>query len=302
MTAPIISTGRAAVPLKVLAYGPEGVGKTTLASGAPKPLIIDLDRGSFELDVARTEPDTFEGVLAAIEWAITSEYQTIAVDSVSSFERFVIERCLRGTTATSLSDTVQGHDGSYGKGDAKALQYWREFIGALDRAARTKNVVLIGHSVVKQVSMPTGETFDKFELALRPGPAGEIKRWVNYILFARAEVSVRKNEKTKRGIAESTGLRHMYTDCSGAYEAKHRGHLPPQLPLSWDAFADAVAADRTSCEEKIRIIEGLMNQLTDLDLAKKVDAKVREHSKNSVQLAAIIGRLETILEGKEESK
>ena len=38
---------------KIVIYGPEGIGKSTLASQFPEPLFIDTEGSTKELDVAR---------------------------------------------------------------------------------------------------------------------------------------------------------------------------------------------------------------------------------------------------------
>ena len=50
-----ISKGIQARPVKVCAYGVEGIGKSTFASKFPNPLFFDLDRGTARLDVDRVE-------------------------------------------------------------------------------------------------------------------------------------------------------------------------------------------------------------------------------------------------------
>ena len=53
-----IQKGISAAPPKVVIYGPEGIGKSTLASKFPAPLFIDVEEGTGRMDVARlTLPD-----------------------------------------------------------------------------------------------------------------------------------------------------------------------------------------------------------------------------------------------------
>ncbi len=294
-----ITKGRTTVPLKVLVLGTEGVGKTTFVAGAPKVRVLDLDRGSFEQDVERAHADTFEEVLEWIEDARTDDkVQTFAVDSLSRLEAFIITKvCGPGDTGG-----LAAFGGGYGKGDDAALQYWRQFLGSLDRLSVTKHVVLVGHTAVKAFNDPLGLTYDRFSLGLREKAAAPIKQWVNYTLFARAEVSTRIQEKTKKTIGVTSGARYLYTDNNPAYDAKHRGNLPAQIPMSWDAFYDAVVADRSSCAEKLATIAQLLMRV-DPAVANKVKAATKLAEGSSVQLAAIISRLETIInEPKENEK
>ncbi len=55
-------------PQRVIIYGPEGVGKSTLAAGLPAPpVLLDTEQGSSHIDVARLDCRSYEDVLNAIE-------------------------------------------------------------------------------------------------------------------------------------------------------------------------------------------------------------------------------------------
>jgi len=287
-----LTRGRTIVPLKVLILGSEGVGKTTFVAGAPKVRILDLDRGSFEQDVERAHADTFEEVLEWIEDARTdASVQTFAIDSLSRLEALVAVKVCGAADTGGLA----AFGGGYGKGDDAALQYWRQLLAALDRLAVTKHVVLVGHTAIKAFNDPMGLAYDRFSLGLREKAAGPIKQWVNYTLFARAEVSTRVHERSKKSLGVTTGERFLYTDNNPAYDAKHRGNLPSQIPLSWDAFYDAVVADRSSCADKIATIGLLLARVHDASTVTKVRAATKAAEGSSVQLAAIIARLNSLL-------
>lgn len=259
-----LSRGRQAVPLKVLIQGAEGVGKTTFAAGAPRPRFIDLDRGSYEQDIERVEAGTFEEVLEWIEDAVSDDaVETLVIDSLSRLEGF-ITTCVCGENDTG---GLVAFGGGYGRGDSATLIYWRQFLKALDRVAKAKHVILIGHTGIKGFADPLGPAFNRFALSLREGAANEVKRWVNYVLFARTDLSTRTQETTKKSLGISSGDRWIYTDGNPAYDAKHRGSLPAQLPLSWAAFYAAVLQDRSDVPAEI---ESLAARLVDADVAAKV--------------------------------
>lgn len=261
-----ISTGKREVPLKVLVLGMEGVGKTTFACGAPDPLVIDLDSGSHEQNVRRvTNVETFEELLEWVESASDlKECKTLVIDSLSRVEALITVKVC-GKTG-SLAE----YGGGYGKGDDAALQHWRHLIGMLDRANRTKHIVLIGHVTVKRFDSPTGESYDRFTLSLREKASAPIKQWVNYTLFARAEITTRLQEKSKKTLADATGERWLYTDNHPAYDAKHRGSLPSRLPMQWSAFAEAVAADKIPVDAQLAKIRAMCPP----DLKERVEASI----------------------------
>jgi phage nucleotide-binding protein len=87
----------------VLIYGDPGVGKTTLAAGAPKPILVDIERGGKVLlrdphlrDIPTIEPDTFVEV-EELFWAAKKgelPYDTFILDSLSEFQRRHLDELL----------------------------------------------------------------------------------------------------------------------------------------------------------------------------------------------------------------
>jgi phage nucleotide-binding protein len=80
-------------------YGEPGVGKTTLAAGAPSPFIIDVERGSKTLrnrDVDVLEFVSVEQVEATINYLKVGndafdKYETIVFDSLSEMQRRLLD-------------------------------------------------------------------------------------------------------------------------------------------------------------------------------------------------------------------
>ena len=58
--------GKIARPVHAVIYGTEGIGKTTIASKFPHPLFIDAEGGSFNLNVDRVTPRSYQEVIAII--------------------------------------------------------------------------------------------------------------------------------------------------------------------------------------------------------------------------------------------
>src|SRR5437870_1075345 len=63
MTLASIRTGRLESPLRLLAYGLEGVGKSSFAADAPAPIFVCPEDGTRHLDIARfPEPESWAEV------------------------------------------------------------------------------------------------------------------------------------------------------------------------------------------------------------------------------------------------
>ena len=93
-----ITHGIMARPQKVVIYGPEGIGKTTLASQTPDPLFIDTEGGSAHLDVRRIEGlKDWEELLSTVkEVAVTKDIcKTLVLDTADWAEQLAISHILK---------------------------------------------------------------------------------------------------------------------------------------------------------------------------------------------------------------
>lgn len=58
---PLIS-GKVSKPQRVVIYGPEGIGKSTLAAAFPEPVFLDTEGGTIHLNITRfAQPESWEG-------------------------------------------------------------------------------------------------------------------------------------------------------------------------------------------------------------------------------------------------
>ena len=83
--------------VKAVIYGPTGVGKTTLASTAPKPFIVSGEFGLLSLknfDIPATEIKTEVDLISVYNWLSTSpeakQYHTIIVDGISEIAEILL--------------------------------------------------------------------------------------------------------------------------------------------------------------------------------------------------------------------
>ena len=76
-----ILKGRQVKPRRVLLYGQEGVGKSTWAAMAPRPIFLDFEDGLGDIEVEKTERlTTFGDTLSALGWL----YSAMAIGFLSS--------------------------------------------------------------------------------------------------------------------------------------------------------------------------------------------------------------------------
>ena len=281
-----VKSGRLEMPLRVLAYGVEGVGKSTFASGAPRPIYLGADAGTATLDVARLpEPATWEEALDGVRLLEKEkhDYETLVIDPVNWLEPLCWEAVTGGTKS------IEDFGGGYGRGYAAALDRWRLMVSALERvwSIRKMHVIMLAHCHVKSFNDPTGPAYDRFELAMHAKSAGLLKQWCDYVLFMRHESMGKIDPQTKKAKGISTGARVAHTQWSAAYDAKTRVRLPEELPLSWDAFFEAVRGQSAKADELKKAIGVLLEQLGDADVMKRATAMVSAAKDDADRLAEI---------------
>src|SRR5579859_1249276 len=128
MTLGGIRRGILEVPHRVLIYGPEKVGKSTFAAGAPAPIFLGKDSGTEHLDVDRLpQPETWAEVLEglAIVEREAHDYKTLVLDPVNWLEP-LINADVTGDSGKS----IEAWDGGYGRGYDAAIDRWRVLVAA----------------------------------------------------------------------------------------------------------------------------------------------------------------------------
>ena len=87
-----ITKGKVETAKKVVQYGPEGIGKSTLASCYPDPVFIDTEGSTKELDVARyPSPVVFNDIMTYVNDFIENmPGKTLVIDTADWAEMLAI--------------------------------------------------------------------------------------------------------------------------------------------------------------------------------------------------------------------
>lgn len=129
-----------------LIYGVPGIGKTTLALSAPKPLLIDFDNGVSRVAAKHRVPtiicDTYEDVLTDISSPEMKEFETVVIDTGGSFISYLKDWAMR--TKKDTTTRTGDFNGLKGFGYVKA-----EFASFSERITKVmhKNLIYVFHSV-----------------------------------------------------------------------------------------------------------------------------------------------------------
>lgn len=298
--------GRLARPIRLLAYGSEGTGKTTLAASAPKPICLDVEDGSWHVDVERYifrdedgghVPLSYADIIGAIDDLTNNphEFRTLIIDTVDRVESLLWKHvCERESKVGKRYDSIE--DFGFGKGYVMAVDEWRALCARLDRLknARKMNVILLGHAQVKTFKDPAGPDYDRYSLRLDQRAAGFLREWADACAFMCFDEGGGKLKGEERVKGWHTGRRLMKFERTAAYDAKSRLSLPGEIEVDavnpWRPLANAIAASEDPAELRTAI-EAEVTRIGDPALPPKVAAKVDEAKDDAVALSRILNAL-----------
>ena len=245
---------------KTVIYGPEGIGKSTLASGFPDPLFIDTEGSTKDMDVARTEEPS--------SWAMLMEQVTYVKNHPDICRTLVIDTAdwAEMLCVTHLCD--KNHKNSIEEfGYGKGYTYLQEEFGRLlnlltDVVKAGVNVVLTAHAKMRKFEQPDEMgAYDRWEMKLSKGVAPMVKEWADMVLFANYKtmvVNVDGQGAQKGKNKAQGGKRVMYTTHHSCWDAKNRYGLPDEVPFTYESIREIVEPGNRSSERKTEPVRSQM--------------------------------------------
>ena len=240
-----VRSGRENQPPRIMVYGTEGVGKSTCAAQAPKPIFIQIEDGLGQVGAARFPlAASLDDVMAALGELYSQEhdYQTVVLDSLDWLERLIFDVVCKEFGVKSIEKA----DGGYARGYVHALTHWRKLIEGLDalRRDRSMGVILIAHAKVERFEDPEAPAYDRYSPRVHKHAAALLCEWSDAVLFATRKFRTETQdagfgrERTIAvGLGKDGGERILRTVGGPSCIAKNRYNLPTELPLSWEALA-----------------------------------------------------------------
>jgi AAA domain len=235
-----ITNGPTGSPLKLLLYGPPGVGKTNLIKTAPgNTIFLDTEGSTTDYQVQRIEASNFAEVNDAIEYLLREShpYTNVALDTISAWEDFAEQEILKREKKNRMAEFT------YGKGSVFVREETDHFLSNLDRLARKGlNVLIVAHSTVTRIQPPEiPEGYDKNVPSIDKVAAQTLKRWAKAIIFLNYKIRVIETDERKtRGLGGDQ--RVIYTRPHAAYDAKNRHDLPAEIPFEKDTWPEELNA------------------------------------------------------------
>lgn len=235
-----ISAGIIPAPVKVVLYGPEGIGKSTFAAQFPDPVFIDTEGGTKRLNVRRLpRPTSWAMLLDEVREVRQGGVPctTLVLDTADWAETL----CIQAICTKAKVDGLEGF--GYGKGYVYAKEEFGRLLDQLEEVvAGGRNVVVLAHAAITKFEQPDAVgNYDRWGMKTSKQVAPLLREWCDMLLFANYKTIVEKagsgpSAKNKA----SGGRRVMYTTHHPCWDAKNRFGLPDELPLDYAAIAAVI--------------------------------------------------------------
>ena len=240
-----ITAGRVQKPQRVLVYGPEGVGKTTLAAQFPSPLFIDTEGGSFGSEVRRLpRPDSWQMLLDEVTWVRDFPEEcggTLVVDTLDWAEKLCVAKVCDENDWKSIESP------GYGRGYTYVKEEFGRLLNLLSEVVeRGLNVCVTAHAVITKFEQPNAlGAYDRWGLKLIDGKKASVsamvKEWADAVLFANFKTILIADDKNDKKVRATGGKnRVLYCTHDASWDAKNRWGLPDEVPMEWAQIAPFV--------------------------------------------------------------
>lgn len=237
-----ITRGKIDSPQKTVIYGPEGIGKSTLASKFPNPVFIDTEGSTKKLDVARTKrPSSFAMLLEQVKSFKFNQmgFKTLVLDTADWAEML----CIAELCSKYNKDGIEGF--GYGKGYVYLAEEFGRLLNLLEDLTEIgMNVVIVAHAAMRKFEQPDEMgSYDRWELKLQKKTAPLLKEWADMVLFANYKTYVinvdgQGADKGKNKV--QGGHRVMYTSHHPCWDAKNRHDLPSEINMDYSEIKHCI--------------------------------------------------------------
>lgn len=270
--------------VKMMIYGQAGMGKSTVALSAPKPLLLDFDNGVKRINMAHLEGidivpvETWSQIQQLLQQDIAelAPYQTIVVDTIGKMMDYIVLHCC-GTRQPQIRDW------------GRINQEFTWFTRAL--SSLNKHIVFVAHRDTRKEGEET-----VFIPSLREKSYNSIVTELDLLGYLEM--------KSERGVQ----IRTITFDPTSRNDGKNTCNLPSvmQVPTILNSKAEPIAPnnfitekvinpylsmlevkaeERRKYEELIETITEDVNNITDARSANDFASRIKEYAHIGSSLA-----------------
>jgi hypothetical protein len=211
-------------------YGMPGVGKSTLASLAPRPIFADVEAGVARIQcesIACENWLTLEKILGGFA---SSDYQTLVLDTADVAEKKGWQHLCAVNKWRSIESP------GFGRGYNESLELWTAFLEKCRALTlKGKNIIFTAHSEVRTYLNPEGESYDRHNMKLHNKISEHFFGQMDGVFFCHFDSTVKKNSGGDM-IALATGERLISCSSTLIAQVKNRFGIEGKVALDADFF------------------------------------------------------------------
>lgn len=245
-----ITQGRKLPPRMVL-YGPPKIGKSTFGAESERPIFVPTEDGIDNVTVDRfPRVNTWADLVANLESVASDEheYQTLVLDTLNGAAELASQH---------VCETKFGGDfgpkgySSFGQGIAATSEEMRRLLPILDRCReRGLMVLLLAHTGIQSVKNPIDGDYQKFTPDVDRRVWARFAAWADIIARVEFEHTVvRRGEGSGKAVGSSTRVVRFTGSAAEDAGCRVGFDLPDRLPLSFQAFRDALGDSSETTSE-----------------------------------------------------
>jgi hypothetical protein len=290
-----------------MAYGVEGVGKSTLGAKSDNPIFISPEGGTDQLTTVTGNPvdeipniKDWASLRAAVKSLISEphDFKTAVLDSADWIEGLAHVKIIG-----SSGKTITTCNGGYGSGYRESQNMHQELISDLAslRDKRDMNIIVTAHAHVKPVKDPEMfHDYDSFEIKCHELVSSLWREWVDGLFFIRFRTYTKTLDDTQKARAMSDGKRVIHTVKQPAFQAKNRYGLEPEYEFTtgfWNTLIEKSKGFKETIESVNAEIADLWAVIPDQATKDLVTKTINETGNDIVRLKIIRSKLAVLTKG-----
>ena len=231
-----ITGGTIPAPVKVVLYGVEGIGKSSLAARFPGAVFIDTEGGTKRLNVRRLPtPSSWQMLTEEVAAAAAGrvDCQTLVLDTADWAEKLCMAAVCRRLQVKGIEDI------GYGKGYTYVKEDFARLLDGLEQVvASGRHVVVIAHAALSKFEQPDAVgSYDRWTMKTSKQVAPLLREWCDMLLFANYKTVVEKSGTGPSAKNKASGARRvLYTTHNACWDGKNRFGLPDEVPFDYESI------------------------------------------------------------------
>ncbi len=233
-------TGTTRNTWKVGIYGPEGVGKSTLAALCPKAMFADIELSMRDIPNQKLKEGALNNWQDLLDWVASLNNCWAGIDSMTRAEDWCALHVIGGKVGndgTKAKDSLE--DFKYKAGLRFVNDEFKKLLSAIDASTRRGvSWIMTAHNRVRQFKDPENNDYIRHEPSLVDDDKqgiSNMRSWVQFLdvcAFVDLDINVDKRK------AKTGGTRTIYLDTSASHISKGRGIDTSSINFTFDPNID----------------------------------------------------------------